>query len=399
MSHPDAARWHSADRELAKGADALLRSVQARGRASVEASNAPRAPTWHCSNHAGAQTERSSGNSPVGSHNHSLHPTHQPGADPQNAAGAAEDEVLSPHLSRLAETSPGADAAQPVAPSFAAISHHRDSAHASSSAEQQPEDESEHCHALPDSEGPLAAAPPAHHLEGAAWASAPADSPQAGPSRSLPYPADLPVSRARRGHANGSGAPRYLTPVPPARGRGGYISSMGRSTATAAPVHNHTHDGTGSPAACSLPGGHSPAAHGVHPRADLAGPSRGDSGSPSASMLGQAPGSDAHGLHTNDSRDAQLQQGVHPDNELTGVVDSFVGGIMQEGSDDEGNGEVVDERDMFQQCYKGHCHLSQNKEVVFAVSPAVIACYLPVMSMCWMVSNSPRAAFQVPLPF
>ncbi|KAL3147614.1 hypothetical protein ABBQ38_014665 [Trebouxia sp. C0009 RCD-2024] len=342
----------------------LLRSVQARGRASVEASNAPRAPTWHRSNNAGAQGERSSGNSLLGSHNHSLHPTHPPKADPQDAAGPAEDEVLSPHLSRLAETSPHANAAEPVALSLTAISRHHENAHASSVAQQQPEDESNHHHALPDSEALLTAAPPGNQLEGAGRASAPAALPEAGPSTSeVLQPADVPVSRARRGYANGSAAPRHLTPVPPAR-RGGYSSHMGRSTATAAPSHNHTHDGTGSPAARSLPGICSPAAHGsMHHRGELAGPSRGAGGSPNTSMLRRAPASDSHGLHANDSRDAQLQQGMHLDGELAGVVDSFVGAIMQEGSDDEGNGEVVDERGMFQQCYKGHCNLSQNKEV------------------------------------
>ena len=49
--------------------------------------------------------------------------------------------------------------------------------------------------------------------------------------------------------------------------------------------------------------------------------------------------------------------------QLTGVVDSFVGAIVQEGSDDDGDGEVVEEWGMFQQCYKGHCNLSLNKGV------------------------------------
>lgn len=354
----------------------------------MEASNAPRAPTWHCSNNAGAQGEHSSGNSLLG-HNHSLHPPYPLRADPQDAAGPAEDEVLSPHLSRLAETSPHADAAEPVAPSLTAISHHHDNdnARASFIAQQQPEHESDHCHALPDSEGPITAEPPDNQQEGVGRVSAPAALPEAGPSSSeVLQPADLPVSRARRGYANGSTAPRHLAPVPPVR-RGSYVSSMGRSTATAAPLHNQTHDGTGSPAARSLPRVGSPAAHGgMHPRGDLAGPSRGES--PHTSMLRRAPGSDTHGVHTNDSRDAQLQQGVHSDGELAGVVDSFMGAIMQQGSDDEGNGEVVEERGMFQQCYKGHCNLSQNKEVMCAVCPAVFASFLHAMILCWKGSTA-----------
>lgn len=45
------------------------------------------------------------------------------------------------------------------------------------------------------------------------------------------------------------------------------------------------------------------------------------------------------------------------------AMDSFVGAIMLGASDDDADGEVVDESDMYQQCYYGHCNLSQSKEV------------------------------------
>lgn len=368
----------------------------------MEASNAPRAPTWHCSNNVGAQGERSSGNSLLGSHTHSLQPTYRAGADHQEAAGPAEDEVLSPHLSRLAESSPRADAAEPAAPSPTATSHHCDTGHASSTA-QQPADEAGHQHAVQDCKVALTAEQPASQLVGAGSAPGPAVSLEAGPSRSAaPQPADLPFSHARRGYQTGSEAPRHLTPVPRAR-RGGYTSGLRRSSATAAPLHAQTQDGLVNPAAPSLPGVSLPAAHGrAHPRAVLASPGRGESGSPSSSMLQGEPDADTHGPHTNDSRDGQLQQRMDPDAELAGVVDSFVGAIMQDGSDDEGNGEVVDERGMFQQCYKGHCNLSQNKEVVCAVSvPCFISCCFPDLAwgLCWMCprpmgGSSPPASMQ-----
>lgn len=43
---------------------------------------------------------------------------------------------------------------------------------------------------------------------------------------------------------------------------------------------------------------------------------------------------------------------------------------VQEESDDEADGEVVEERGMFHRCYKGHCNLSQNREVCFTVASA-----------------------------
>ena len=365
----------------------------------MEASNAPRAPAWHCTNSAVAHGEPSSGNSPRGSHTHSMQPpTHQAGAhhqEAEDAVGMAEDEVVSPRLSRLAETSPHADTAETVVPPPTSIGHQCDDGPACSSA-QQPMVVSGHQQALPDGERllteeqPYTEAPDSQ-LPGACWAAAATASPKAGPSRSsAPNSAALPVPGARRGHAGSSetkppaslAGPRARQshasstgaqpiadlPVPCATRRDPANSMLRRSTVTAGQSRAQSHDGRASPDAHSLPGISSPAAHGVmHHRAVLASPGRAESDRLNPSGAANRPGPS----QANDSRDAQLQQQLHSDAdvELVGVVDSFVGAIVQEGSDDEGNGEVVDERGMFQQCYKGHCNLSQNKEVMLPNLP------------------------------
>lgn len=376
--------------------------LQARGRASVEASNAPRAPTWHCSNSTLAHGDPSSGNSPRGSHNHSMQPpTSHAGAhhqDPEEVAGMAEDEVLSPHLSRLAETSPHPETAEPVAPPPSSM-HNNDPACSSA---QQATAASVHQHAVPGGDDPAVEEQPEREaclsrLPGASGDPDATASPGAGPSRSAalhsadvsapcchasaseaPHPADLPAPRARRGHlAHPAGlcadrdqaseayeAQHADLPAPRHEHAG---SMLRRSTATAAQSRPQNHNGRASPVPRSLPGVSWPSAQGaMHPRAVLASPGRAESGSPSSSVLADCPGPSAQGHQASDSRDPQLQQRLHSDAnaETRGVVDSFVGAIMQEGSDDEGNGEVVDERGMFQQCYKGHCNLSLNKEVM-----------------------------------
>ena len=295
----------------------------------------------------------------------------------EEAAGVAEDEVLSPHLSRLAETSPHADTTETAAHPPTSISHHCDDGLASSSA-QQPTAASIQQHAPPGGEGPLTEEHPDREgpscqLPGARWASAPIAPLEAGLSRSAaPQPADLPVPRSRCGHPSSTEAlhPADL-PVPRTR-RDRAGSMLRRSTAAAG--QSHAHDGRASPVARSLLGRNLPSGHGhVRHRAVLASPGRAESGSPSSRALAEVPGPSMQGQQANDSRDAQLQQRMHPDDELAGVVDSIVGPIMQESSDDEGNGEVVDERGMFQQCYKGHCNLSQNTEVIIG-SPHL--CYM-----------------------
>ena len=296
----------------------------------------------------------------------------------------AEDEVLSPRLSRLAETSPHADTAEIVVPPPTSNGRQCNDGPACSRA-QQPTAVSVHQQALPDGEQPDMEAPDSQ-LPRACWASAATASPEAGPSRSAaPNPDALPVSGARCGHA-GSSETKHPASLAAPRARRSHASSTGaqhpadlpdpgatrrnpansmlrRSTATAGQSHAQSHDGRAGPVAHSLLGVSSPAAHGVmHHRAVLASPGGADRGSPNPSVAADRPGPS----QANDSRDAQLQQQLHSDAdvELAGVVDSFVGAIVQGGSDDEGNGEVVDERGMFQQCYKGHCNLSPNKEVM-----------------------------------
>lgn len=393
--------------------------LQARGRASVEASNAPRAPTWHCSNSALAHGDPSSGNSPRGSHNHSMQPpTYHADAhpqDPEEAAGMAEDEVLSPHLSRLAE-SPHPDTAEAVAPPPSSVGHQRNNDPACSSA-QQPTAASVHQHALPEGENPAVEEQPDREvclsqLPGAFGAPAATASPEAGPSRSAalqsadhsaprarlchastseaPHHADLPAPRARRSHlahpaglrasrdqASQAYEARHAADLPaPRREHAG--SMLRRSTATAAQSRPHNHDGRASPVPRSLS---SPSARGaMHHRAVLTSPGRADSGSPTSSVLANCPGPSAQRHQANDSSGTQLQQRLHSDAnaETRGVVDSFVGAIMQGGSDDEGNGEVVDERGMFQQCYKGHCNLSLNKEVMLHAGLCIDGVHLSV---------------------
>lgn len=413
--------------------------LQARGRASVEASNAPRAPTWHCSNSALAHGDPSSGNSPRGSHNHSLQPpTYHAGAhrqEAEEAAGMAEDEVLSPHLSRLAETSPHPDTAEPVVLPSSSIGHQRNTDPACSSA-QQPTAASVHQHALPEGEDPTVEEQSARekglsHPPGVFGAPDANVSPDAGPSGSAalhsadvaasrprrchastseaPHPAGLSAPRARHGHlghlaslsanreqaSQACEAPHADLPAP----RHGHAGSMlRRSTATAAQSRPQNHNGRASPVPRSPPGVSSPSAHGaMHPRAALASPGRAESGSPSSSVLADCPGPNAQGHQADDSSNAQLQQRQHSDAnaETRGVVDSFVGAIMQEGSDDEGNGEVVDERGMFQQCYKGHCNLSLNKEVMLHAGPFIHGVYLSMsMFLSWVETIRQRCKGQ-----
>lgn len=372
-----------------------------------------------------------------------MQPPYQAGAhhqEAEEAAGMAEDEVLSPRLFRLAETSPHADTAETVAPPPASIGHQCNDGRACSSA-QHAAAGSVHPQALPDGEGLLTEEQPdreepGSQLPGACWASAATVSPEAGPSRSAaplsadlpvpqarrghassneaPHPADLPVSRVGRGHASSSealhpasfaGSPARRShasndeaqhpadlPVPCATRRDPANSMQRRSTATAGQSRAQSHDGRASPVAHSLPGVSLPVAHGVmHHRAVLASPGRAESGSPNPSMAADRPGSSAQRHQPNDSRDAQLQQRLRSDTdaELAGVVDSFVGAIVQEGSDDEGDGEVVEERGMFQQCYKGHCNLTQNKEVMLPINFVVNKCSCqPVNTLCWVCLGS-----------
>ena len=332
---------------------------QARGRASVEASTAPTStaptstaprgpPTWHRSNSVLAHAEPSSANSPRGSYNHSTQPPAYQSESHQQldteAAGPVEDEVLSPHQSRLAETSPHATSAGDVAsPTADSISHHLDTRPSCSSAQQPAAAASAHASALPrGGNGQMAAQhtvldPLSTGLLDARPASACAALSDVEPSGlQAPHSVELPLPQARQAHQRGMAR---------------------RSTTTADQPPSQTQSPIARAAAHSPPGAVGSC------RAASASPGRAESDSPNSSVLAEGPDHSAQGRQTNRSRDAQLQQDLSHDAELAGVVDSFVGAIMQEGSDDEGNDEVVEERGMFQQCYKGHCNLSHNKQV------------------------------------
>ena len=112
----------------------------------------------------------------------------------------------------------------------------------------------------------------------------------------------------------------------------------------------------------AVPDGPSSSPVGGSTRAAAQGPSRAAGGSPGVDSA-SGPSHSADGHLADYSREGQMRPHSRHDAQLTGVVDSFVGAIVQEGSDDDGDGEVVEERGMFQQCYKGHCNLSLNKGV------------------------------------
>ena len=297
-----------------------------------------------------AIAEPSSGNSPRGSYNHSTQPPADLARAPQDGAevaGPVEDEALSPHQSRLAESSPHAATAETIASPVNSISHGLDTWPSSSSAQQPaaaafvhalvPSQDNDNTNddADDDHDGQVPAPLAAVHAD-AGTAVAPVPSVGSGPNGLEPlHPADMPVSRARRSQQ--SNILRRFTSAA--------MAANHRAAAYSPPGAANNHRATSSDRAA------------LH-RAVAASPSRGESGSPGSSVLAQLPADSTHG------QAAHLRRGMSHDAELAGVVDSFEGAIMQERSDEEGNGEVVDERGMFQQCYKGHCNLSVNKEVL-----------------------------------
>lgn len=60
---------------------------------------------------------------------------------------------------------------------------------------------------------------------------------------------------------------------------------------------------------------------------------------------------------------APLPEVPHESARLVGAANSLVGAVIQRGSDAEADAEVLDASDMYQQSYEGHCNLSQNAEV------------------------------------
>ena len=349
--------------------------MQARGRASVEASNAPRAPMWHPSSSMLAAAEPSSGNSPRGSYNHSIQPAScEAGAERQEAvveaAGPAEEEVVSPHQSgqSQAETSPQLDLggatesphqgrdgdpfcsyAQPAVTTAGAQGS------LAQRAAQLPDG-----HALPDVGLPFS-------LGGSrTMTSRPVQQPDNGMS----------PQHGRMAQANSC----EPYPVAPHVRRRRRSSVLRRTTSHATPPLRSDSAVPRQPGSTIQESGHQasrPAADGPH-RATACEPSRAEANVPdtaAANSLNRAnidspdadsapgPSHSSEGRHAEHSCEGRLQQQGSHGAQMAGAVDSFVGTIMQAESDNEGDSEVVDERGMFQQCYKGHCNLSLNKEV------------------------------------
>jgi len=339
--------------------------MQARGRASVEASNAPRAPLWRPSSSTLATAELSSGNSPRGSHNHSIQPAcaeHQ--VQEPELAGTAEEEVLSPHQSRHSHvertSQPGAVDQTPadgchegiagpsssyMQPEAGMLSNRR----ANTAAQHAPQRADRHePSALPDTTSPSKSA-----ADRATAATAAAEA-HGGPedvSWAAAVPRQEPVvphgrrrqrsSMLRRSTSHAIQPPRLASPPP-------------TTAATAVDTRQEAVRAASDGPSSSPAGGSTRAA--AHSPLRAAGDSPGvDSAS--------GPSHSADGHFADYSREGQMQPHGSHDAQLTGVVDSFVGAIVQEGSDDDGDGEVVEERGMFQQCYKGHCNLSLNKGV------------------------------------
>ncbi len=336
--------------------------MQARGRASVEASNAPRAPLWRPGSSTLATAELSSGNSPRGSHNHSIQPAcaeHQ--VQEAELAGTAEEEVLSPHQSRHSHvertSQPGAVDQTPadgchegtaglsssyMQPEAATLSNRRPNTAAQHATQQADMHEPS---ALPDAISPSksasdrgTAAAEAHGgPEDRSWAaSVPRQEPVVPHGRRRQR-----SSMLRRSTSHAIQPPRLASPPP-------------TTAATAVDTRQE--------AVRTAPDGPSSSPVGGSTRAAAHGPSRAAGGSPGVDSA-SGPSHSADGHLADYSREGQMQPHGSHDAQLTGVVDSFVGAIVQEGSDDDGDGEVVEERGMFQQCYKGHCNLSLNKGV------------------------------------
>ncbi|KAL0047044.1 hypothetical protein WJX82_004928 [Trebouxia sp. C0006] len=197
------------------------------------------------------------------------------------------------------------------------------------------------------------------------------EDPQADPQAEPGADAEPMVQQPREGTPVSSNRRHYR-----ARGR----ASVEASNAPRAPLWR---PGSSTLATAELSNGNSPRGshnHSIQPacaehqvqEAELAGTAEEEVLSPHQSRhshvkrtsqpgdLDQTP---ADGCHEDYSREGQMQPHGSHNAQLTGVVDSFVGAIVQEGSDDDGDGEVVEEWGMFQQCYKGHCNLSLNKGV------------------------------------
>ena len=337
--------------------------MQARGRASVEASNAPRAPLWRPGSSTLATAELSSGNSP--SHNHSIQPAcaeHQ--VQEAELAGTAEEEVLSPHQSRHSHVK---RTSQPGAVDQNPADGCHDGTAGPSSSYMQPE-AATLSNRRPNTAAQYAAHQPDRH-EPSALPSTTSPSKSAS-DRVTAATAAAGVHGAPEERSWAASVPRQEPVVPPGR-RKQRSSMLRRSTSHAIqPPRPASHPLTTAATAVDTrqeavrptPDGPSSSPVGGSTRAAAHGPSRAAGGSPGVDSA-SGPSRSVDGHLADYSREGQMQPHGSHDAQLTGVVDSFMGAIVQEGSDDDGDGEVVEERGMFQQCYKGHCNLSLNKGV------------------------------------
>ncbi|DBB01012.1 TPA: hypothetical protein ACH3X1_000915 [Trebouxia sp. C0004] len=337
---------------------------RARGRASVEASNAPRAPLWRPGSSTLATAELSSGNSPRGSHNHSIQPAcaeHQ--VQEPEIAGTAEEEVLSPHQSRHSHvertSQPGAVDQTPAdgchegttGPSSsymqleaATLSKRRANTAVQHATQQADRHEPS---ALPDTTSPSKSA--ADRVTAATAAAGVHGTPE-DMSWAASVPRQEPVVPHGRRRQRSSMLRRSTSQaIQPPR-----LASRPPTAAAAVDTRQE--------AVRAAPDGPSSSPAGDSTRAAAHSPLRAARGSPGVDSA-SGPSHSADGHLADYSREGQMQPHGSHDAHLTGVVDSFVGAILQESSDDDGDGEVVEERGMFQQCYKGHCNLSLNKGV------------------------------------
>ncbi len=333
----------------------LFMLMQARGRASVEASNAPRAPLWHPSSSVFATAEPSSGNSPRGSYNHSIQPAscganleHQ--IQEAEVAGPAEDEVVSPHQSRHShaemtsqpdtagvlqspvdschelDVDPGPSSSSWAQPVNQSMAQHR---------AQQP-DMGAAC-TLPDASSPC-------KMEGTRGMTVrTAQQAQNGvnPQHAVTHAHEPAVQRARRRQRSSLLRRSISHAVQPLRSddaEGNAVHSQPGSLDTDVMQQAcQTSRATADSLVRALPNRSvraaandaSDAPANGPARCAAIGPSRAASGSPDVgSVPGPSHSTDGH--QAEHSREGQRQQHGSHEAQLTGVVDSFVGAIMQE---------------------------------------------------------------------
>lgn len=374
--------------------------ARARGRASVEASTAPKAPTWHASSSSLPATADPSGGSgsPRGSRTVGRQMATsdirqpQPEADP-GAACPADDEVLSPPQEQwVAFTSAEAfqEAEEVAARNARALAEPRRDGllvpnynlprlawHRMPQSREWAESSPGQNAALRAAQQGQTALQSAQRRHTAVNPSADATSRgqaeqgtrQHSTADQQQHSADRPALQASRqaddacasaasaepDQAAANGPARAIGSSPEADANGPARAVGSSSRANASGPLRVVGSSPEADANCHL------RAIGSSPEADTYGPSRAVASSPErSSMPGPSHSIGAPG--TDHSRDGQLRQFHDEEAQLAGVVDSIMGALVQD-SDDEADGEVVEERGIFHRCYKGHCNLSQTREV------------------------------------